>query len=110
MDAWRAVLGPPDVYSSLIQFNLMPFQAAKLACSQSMTIGHEYHGGIAMAVAAALPGAVHQRLNLTLGEILANCIVYSGWRAQLGRLIRHDNPSLIPVDWKYNSLFVHSYQ
>ena len=33
-----------------------------------MAIGHEDHGGIAVAVAAVLASGVHKALDLTLGE------------------------------------------
>ena len=50
-----------------------------------MAIGHQDHGRIAMAVAAMLAGAVHQALDLALGEIASfDCQVYDAWGAFLG--------------------------
>ena len=56
-----------------------------------MAIGDQYHGRVAMAVAAMLAGAVHQPLDLALGEIAAcNCEVYSVWCAGIGSLFCHE--------------------
>ena len=50
-----------------------------------MTVGHQDHGRIAMAVAAMLAGAVHQPLDLALGEVTPlDCQVYDAWGAFLG--------------------------
>ena len=50
-----------------------------------MAIGDKDHGRVAMAVAAVLAGAVHQPLNLALGEVAPlDCQVYDAWGAFLG--------------------------
>ena len=60
-----------------------------------------------MAIAAALSGTVHQGLDLSLGEILPNCTVYSGWCAEVGCLIRQDKSPPVQVNTKGNrSLYV----
>jgi len=54
-----------------------------------VSVGDQDHGRVAVAVASMLAGAVHQPLDLLLGEVsagsaLPNCQVYSGWRRGLG--------------------------
>ena len=58
----------------------MPLQVADFGGPQPVTIYDQYHGRIAVAVAAVLAGTVHQTLDLALGEVTAplNCQVYSG--------------------------------
>ena len=56
-----------------------------------MAIGHKDHGRVAMAVAAMLPGAVHQPVDLALGEVSPlDCQVYDAWGAFLGRRFHAD--------------------
>ena len=55
----------------------------------------QHHGRVAMPVAAMLSGAVHQPLDLALGEIASfNCQVYGVWRAFLGCRFHADKPYL----------------
>ena len=50
-----------------------------------MAIGDQDHGRVAMPIAAVLARAVHQALDLALGEIASlDCQVYGGWSAVLG--------------------------
>src|SRR6516164_10958876 len=57
-----------------------------------MAVGHKDHGRVVMAVAAMLPGAVHQPLDLALGEIASlDCQVYDAWGAFLGCRFHADN-------------------
>ena len=50
-----------------------------------MAVGDQDHGRIPMPVAAMLSGAVHQPLDLALGEIASpDCQVYDVWCAFLG--------------------------
>ena len=50
-----------------------------------MAIGDQDHGRVAMSIAAVLARAVHQALDLALGEIASlDCQVYGGWSAVLG--------------------------
>ena len=80
MDAWRAALGPADVQPALVELDLMPLEAADLACSQPMTIGDQDHGGIAMAVSAVLAGSIDQMLDLALCEVTAfDCECFDSW-------------------------------
>src|SRR5947207_9241775 len=56
-----------------------------------MAIGDQDHGRVAMPVAAMLAGAVHQPLDLALGEIASfNCQVYDVWCALLGSRFHGD--------------------
>ena len=60
-----------------------------------MAIGDQDHGRVAMAVAAVLAGAVHQALDLALGEIASlDCQVYDAWGAFLGCRFHADKPCL----------------
>ena len=50
-----------------------------------MAIGDQDHGRVTMPVAAMLAGAVHQPLDLALGEVAPlDCQVYDAWGAFLG--------------------------
>src|SRR5262245_6315642 len=85
MYAADPVLDPVNVEAALGQLDLLPLQVADLRCPQAMAIGHQDHGRIPMPVAAMLAGAVHQPLNLALGEVAPlDCQVYDAWGAFLG--------------------------
>jgi len=71
--------------ATLGEFDLLPLQVAHLGGPQTMAIGDQDHGRVAMPIAAVLAGAVHQPLDLALGEIAPlDCQVYGGWTAVLG--------------------------
>src|SRR5262245_48634870 len=60
-----------------------------------MAVGDQDHGRVAMPVAAMLAGAVHQALDLALGEIASlDCQVYDVWGAFLGCRFHADKPCL----------------
>src|SRR5262245_38192380 len=74
---------------------MLPLQVAHLGGSQTMAVGHQNHGRVAMAVAAMLAGAVHQALDLALGRVAAlDCQVYDAWCAFLGCRFHADKPRL----------------
>src|SRR5262249_26019702 len=74
-----------------------------------MAVGDQDHGRVAMAVAAMLSGAVHQALDLALGEIASlDCQVYDAWRAFLGCRFHADKLCLRIADCLAYTLFVHS--
>src|SRR5262245_52097168 len=84
MYAGNAVLDAVNVQAALGQFDLLPLQVADLRGPQTVAIGDQDHGRVAMPVAAMLSGAVHQALDLALGEIASlNCQVYDAWAAFL---------------------------
>ena len=69
-----------------------------------MPVGNQDHGGIAMAMAAMLAGAVHELLDLALGEIAAlDCEVFDSWSVAIGYLIGHGKSLSCKDDWKDNS-------
>src|SRR5262245_58290762 len=85
---WRATLGPADVQSPLVEFDLMPLEAADFAGPQPVAIGDQDHGGIAMTVPTVLAGSIHQLFDLAIGEIAAlYCEAFDGWCAVIGCLI-----------------------
>jgi hypothetical protein len=58
-----------------------------------MAIGDQDHGRVAMSVAAMLAGAIHQPLDLALGEIESfNCQVYGVWCAFIECRFHADKP------------------
>jgi hypothetical protein len=60
-----------------------------------MAVGDHDHGCVAMPVAAMLASAVHQPLDLALGEIAPfDCQVYDAWCAFLGCRLHADKPCL----------------
>src|SRR5262249_18866913 len=67
------------------QFDLLPLQIADLRGPQTVAVGDQDHGRVAMPIAAMLSGAVHEPLDLALGEIAPlDCQVYDAWGAFLG--------------------------
>ena len=58
-----------NVEAALGEFDLLPLQVAHLRGLQTMAIGHQDHGRVAMPIPAMLAGAVHQPLDLALGEV-----------------------------------------
>ena len=65
----------------------MPLQVAHLDGSQAVTIGDEDHGSVAVAVAAVLAGAVHQALDLALGEVGGASLSSLQWLTARRRLL-----------------------
>src|SRR6516162_8424485 len=60
-----------------------------------MAVGDQDHGRIPMPVAAMLSGAVHQPVDLALGEVAPlDCQVYDAWGAFLGCRFHADKPCL----------------
>src|SRR5262245_24747953 len=81
--------------AALGELELLPLQVADLRCPQTVAKGDQDHGRIAMPVAAMLAGAVHQRLDLALGEVAPlDCHVYDAWGAFLGCRFHADKPRL----------------
>ena len=72
-----------NVEAALGELDLLPLQVAHLRRPQTMAIGDQDHGRVAMPIAAMLARAVHQALDLTLGEIASlDCQVYDVWCAR----------------------------
>src|SRR5262245_10932870 len=64
---------------------MLPLQVADLRRPQAMAVGDQDHGRVAMPVATMLASAVHQPLDLALGEVAPlDCQVYDAWGAFLG--------------------------
>ena len=64
-----------------------------------MAIGDKDHGRVAMPIAAMLAGAVHQALDLALGEIASlDCQVYDAWCGFLGCRFHADKLCLRVAD------------
>src|SRR5262245_14385418 len=62
-----------------------------------------------MPIAAMLAGAVHQPLDLALGEVAPlDCQVYDAWRAFLGCRFHADKPCLRAYYCIYYTPFLHS--
>src|SRR5262245_44276732 len=66
--AGNPVLDTVNVQAALGQLDLLPLQVADLRRPQAMAVGDQDHGRIPMPVAAMLSGALHQPLDLALGE------------------------------------------
>src|SRR5262245_51383844 len=77
------------------ELDLLPLQVAHLRGPQTVAIGDEDHGRVAMPVATMLAGVVHQAPDLALGEIAPlDCQVYDAWGAFLGCRFHADKPGL----------------
>src|SRR5262249_54684887 len=80
MYAGDPVLDPVNVQAALGEFDLLPLQVADLRGPQTVAIGDQDHARVAMPIAAVLARAVHQALDLALGEVAAlDCQVYDAW-------------------------------
>ena len=91
MDARDSILHPVNVQAALGQLDLLPLQVAHLGGPETVSIGHQDHGRVAMPIAAMLSGAVHQPLDLVLSEVASfNCQVYDVWSALLGSRFHRD--------------------
>src|SRR5262249_26767663 len=76
---------PVNVQAALGQFDLLPLQVAHLGGPQTVAIGDQDHGRVAMPIAAVLARTVHQALDLALGEVAPlDCQVYDAWSAFFG--------------------------
>ena len=69
MRGGRAALDPAHRQGGLVEVDLVPAQVDQLADPQTMTIGHQDHGGVAVTVAVVLD-LVDQTLDLGLGQVL----------------------------------------
>src|SRR5262249_20012276 len=108
VNAWRATLCSADMQSASIKLYVVPLQITGLACSHPMSVSHQDHGCIAMAVAIVL-GGFNQTLDLPLGEIAAaNCEVFSCWRVGIGSLFCHERNHSGLYELEDNCFFVHS--
>jgi len=86
MHATNPVLDPVNVQAALGELDLLPLQVADLRGPQTVAIGDQDHGRIPMPVAAILTGAVHQPLDLALGEIASfDCQAYDAWSRKFGQ-------------------------
>src|SRR5262249_15249716 len=95
MHAGGSVLDPVNVQPALRQLDPLALQVADLRGPQTVAIGDKDHGRVAMAVAAMLSGAVHQPLDLALGEVAPlDCQVYDAWGAFLGCRFHAGKPCL----------------
>src|SRR5262249_6374784 len=84
-----------NVEAALGQLDLLPLQVADLRGPQAVAIGDQDHGRVAMPIAAVLARAVHQALDLALGEIASlDCQVYDAWGAFLGCRFHAGKPCL----------------
>jgi len=85
VDAGNPILDTVNVKAALGQLDLLPLQVAHLGGPQAVAIGDQDHGRVAMPIAAVLARAVHQALDLALGEIASlDCQVYDAWCAFFG--------------------------
>jgi hypothetical protein len=75
VDRGYAALEPRDVQSAMGKVDLLPAQRAQLGRSQSVPEGQEDHGRIPMAVPVSAGGALHQPLDISLGQVLAGSIM-----------------------------------
>ena len=77
MHAGNPILDTVNVKAALGQFDLLPLQVADFRGPQTVAIGHQDHGRVAMPVAAVLASAVYQPLDLALREVAPlDCQVY----------------------------------
>jgi hypothetical protein len=95
MHAGNAVLDAVNVQAALGEFDLLPLQGAHLGGPQTVAIGDKDHCRVAMPIAGMLAGAVHEPLDLALGEIAPlDCQVYDTWCAFVVCRFHADKPCL----------------
>ena len=74
-----------NMQAAVGELDLLPLQVAHLGGPQTVAIGDQNHGRVAMPAPTELAGAVHQPLDLALGEVAPlDCQVYDAWGAFLG--------------------------
>jgi len=74
-----------------------------------MAVGDQDHGRVAMPIAAVLARAVHQALDLALGEVAPlDCQVYDAWGAFLGCRFHANKLCLRVADCLPYTPFLHS--
>jgi hypothetical protein len=71
MGGGDAALETGDMEQSAREIDLAPFEPAKLADAQAVSIGDEDHRGVAMAVATAFASRGHQHLDLGRRQVFA---------------------------------------
>src|SRR5262249_33518377 len=99
MHAGNAIFDAVNVEATLGQLDLLPLQLADLRRPQTMAIGDQDHGRVAMPVAAILAGVIDQPLDLALGEITSfNCQVYDVWSVLLGSRFHRGKTFLLDVE------------
>ena len=99
LHAGDSVLDPVNVQPALGQLDLLPLQVADFRGPETMAIGDQDHGRIAMPVTAMLAGAVHQPLDLALGEVAPlDCQVYDAWCAFPGCRFHRHKSALLAVE------------
>ena len=109
MHTGDSVLDPVNVQAALGQLDLLPLQVADLRGPQTVAIGDQDHGRVAMPVATVLARAVHQPLDLALGEVAPlDCQVYDAWCAFLGCRFHADKLCLRVSYCIGYTLFLHS--
>src|SRR5262249_50347215 len=97
------------VQAALGELDLLPLQVAHLRGPQTVAIGDKDHGRVAMPIAAMLAGAVHQPVDLALGEVAPlDCQVYDAWGAFLGCRFHADKLWLRVSYCIGYTLFLHS--
>src|SRR5262249_5231160 len=90
--AGNPILDTVNVQAALGQLDL-------LRGPQTVAIGDQDHGRVAMPIAAVLARAVHQALDLALGEIApSNCQIYDVWCAFPGSRFHRGKTSLLDVE------------
>src|SRR5262245_13393279 len=109
MHTGNPVLDAVNVKAALGQFDLLPLQVADLRGPQTVAVGDQDHGRVAMPIAAVLARAVHQPVDLALGEIASlDCQVYDAWYAFLGCRFHADKLCMRGADCLAYMLFLHS--
>src|SRR6516165_8616176 len=99
MYAGNPVLDTVNVQAALGQLDLLPLQVADLRCPQTVAIGDQDHGRVAMPIAAVLARAVHQSLDLAFGEVAPlDCQVYDAWGAFLGSRFHRGETLLLHIE------------
>src|SRR6516164_1641760 len=109
MYAGNPALDTVNVQAALGQLDLLPLQVADLGGPQTVAIGDQDHGRVAMPIAAVLARAVHQPLDLALGEVAPlDCQVYDAWGPFLGCRFHAGKPCLRVSYCIEYMLFLHS--
>jgi hypothetical protein len=109
MYAGNTAFDAVNVQATLGQLDLLPLQVADLRGPETVAIGDQDHGRIAMTVTAVLASAIHQALDLALGEIASlDCQVYDTWCAFFGPRFHRNKAPFFDADWLAYTRFLHS--
>lgn len=66
-----AALSPADMEEPLVEFDLIPLQGGELGHSETVAVGEDNHGGVAVTMAATIAGGFDNPIYLLWDRVFA---------------------------------------